>query len=49
MHSTKLVWYDMVPLLPPAWAAIWTGRQLSMLRLSPFRPRLFGDGWVSFP
>jgi hypothetical protein len=25
--------------------SIWTGRRLSTLRLSPFRPRLFGDGF----
>jgi hypothetical protein len=38
-------WYGMVPLLPPGPQSLrpsggsWIGRQLSMLRLSPFRPR----------
>jgi hypothetical protein len=38
----------MVPLLPPGPKSLrpgggsWIGRRLSMLRLSPFRPRLFG-------
>jgi hypothetical protein len=46
-----MVWYGMVPLLPPEPQSLrpgggsWIGRQLSMLRLSPFRPRLFGDGF----
>jgi hypothetical protein len=45
------VWYGMVPLLPPGPQSLrpggggWIGRRLSMLRLSPFRPRLFGDGF----
>jgi hypothetical protein len=48
-------WYGMVsgmvPLLPPGPQSLrpgggsWIGRGLSMLRLSPFRPRLFGDGF----
>jgi hypothetical protein len=46
-----MVWYGMVPLLPPGPQSLrpgggsWIGHQLSMLRLSPFRPRLFGDGF----
>jgi hypothetical protein len=49
--ARPLVWYGMVPLLPPGPQSLrpgggsWIGRQLSMLRLSPFRPRLFGDGF----
>jgi hypothetical protein len=48
---TGMVRYGMVPLLPPGPQSLrpgggsWIGRQLSMLRLSPFRPRLFGDGF----
>jgi hypothetical protein len=48
---TGMVWYGMVPLLPPGPQSLrpsggsWIGRRLSMLRLSPFRPRLFGDGF----
>jgi hypothetical protein len=46
-----MVWYGMVPLLPPGPQSLrpgggsWIGRRLSMLRLRPFRPRLFGDGF----
>jgi hypothetical protein len=47
--------YSMVlwSLLPPGPQSLrsgggsWIGRRLSMLRLSPFRPRLFGDGFRS--
>jgi hypothetical protein len=41
-----VVWYGMVPLLPHGPQSLrpgggsWIGRQLRMLRLSPFRPRL---------
>jgi hypothetical protein len=41
----------IVPLLPPGPQSLrpgggsWIGRRLSMLGLSPFRPRLFGDGF----
>jgi hypothetical protein len=44
-------WYGMRPLLPPGPQSLrpgggsWIGRRLSMLRLSPLRPRLFGDGF----
>jgi hypothetical protein len=42
-------WYGMVPLLPPGPQSMqpgggsWTGRRLSMLRLSPFR--LQAEAW----
>jgi hypothetical protein len=50
-HWYGMVWYGMVPLLPPGPQSLrpsggsWIGRRLSMLRLSPFRQRLFGDGF----
>jgi hypothetical protein len=49
--TMRMFWYGMVPLLPPGSQSMqpgggsWAGRRLSMLRLSPFRPRLFGDGF----
>jgi hypothetical protein len=51
-RPSVVVWYGMVPLLPPGPQSLrpgggsWIGRRLSMLRLSPFRPRLFGDGFA---
>jgi hypothetical protein len=47
--SLSAVWYGMVPFLTPGPQSLrpgggsWIGRRLSTLRLSPFRPRLFGD------
>jgi hypothetical protein len=51
LQQCLMVWYGMVPLLPRGPQSLrrsggsWIGRRLSMLRLSPFRPRLFGDGF----
>jgi hypothetical protein len=42
-HGQGMVWYGMVPLLPPGPQSLrpgggsWIGRRLSMLRLSPFK------------
>jgi hypothetical protein len=50
-RGIPVVRYGMVPLPPPGPQSLrpsggsWIGRRLSMLRLSPFRPRLFGDGF----
>jgi hypothetical protein len=46
-----MVWYGMVPLLPPGPQSLrpsggsWIGRRLSMLRLSPFGPRGIVHVW----